>query len=271
MIKLFDSHTHVQMSQFDNDRDDVIKRALDAGVWIINAGADNETSASGVEIANKYDEGVYATVGLHPTEKGNWDYDFFKKLAIDKKVVAIGECGLDYYTRNNAEQKQTLNDAEKEKQKELFLQNIRLSQELNKPLVIHCREAHSTGSGQAFSDLIKILQENDTQPGVLHFFTGTMDDAKKLLDLGFYFTFGGLITFIRDYDEIIKFIPLERLLVETDAPFVAPVPYRGKRNEPAYVIEVAKKMAEIKGVSFEKVCEQTTENVRKVFGVNIDN
>ncbi len=266
------------MPQFDNDRDEVIKRSLDAGVWMINAGADNETSIKGVELANKYNEGVYATVGLHPTEEarsderranGNtgWNYEFFKKLAQDKKVVAIGECGLDYYTRNNAEQKQALNGAEKERQKDLFVKHILLAKEVKKPLVIHCREA--------FEDLIEILELNvkskmlNDLPGVLHFFTGNLNDAQMLLKLGFYFTFGGLITFSRDFDEIIKFIPLDRIMVETDAPYVAPVPFRGKRNEPAYVIEVAKKLAEIKGISFEEVCKQTTENARKVFGIII--
>lgn len=255
-MKLFDSHTHVQLSQFDDDRDEVIKRALDAGVWIINAGADRESSKKGVEIANKYKEGVYATVGQHPTEgEAGFDYEFFKNLAQNEKVIAIGECGLEYYRIEQMEDSKE----QIKKQKELFIEHIKLAKEVNKPLVIHCREA--------FPDLIEILQSNNIKSGLIHFFTGTLDEAIKLLGMGFYFTFGGLITFNRDFDEIIKFMPLDRIMVETDAPYVAPMSYRGKRNEPAYVIEVAKKLAEIKGVSFEKVCEQTTENVKKVFNI----
>ena len=218
---------------------------------------------------------------MHPTEitVSGWDYEFFKTLAKDKKAVAIGECGLEYF-RGKGE-----NEADKQKQKELLVKHILLAKELKKPLMIHCREA--------FGDLIKILNSQssipNSIPGVLHFFTGTLDDAKKLLEMGLYFTFGGAITFpmnkkirmgafglpkpkaearyLGAFDEIIKFLPLEKIMVETDAPYVAPAPYRGKRNEPVYVIEVAKKIAEIKGVSFEKVCEQTTSNARKVFGI----
>ncbi len=256
IIKLVDAHTHVQLPQFDKDRDEVIKRALDAGVWMINAGADRESSIKGVELANKYSEGVYTTVGQHPTEGGaGFDYEIFKNLAGDPKVVAIGECGLEYYRDRGQD------EADKQFQKDLCVKHILLAKEVKKPLVVHCREA--------FGDLIDIFVSQQTNlntlPGVIHFFTGTMADVKQLLDLGFYFTFGGLITFRRDFDEIIKYIPLDRIMVETDAPYVAPVPYRGKRNEPAYVIEVAKKLAEIKGISFEEVCEQTTENVKKVF------
>jgi len=270
-FKLVDAHTHVQLEQFNEDRDEVIKRALDAGVWIINAGSDKKDSQFGVELANKHKEGVYAAVGQHPTElspelvEGKFDYEFFRNLAQDKKVVAIGECGLEYYRIEQLADSK----AQIEKQKELFIEHIKLAKEVNKPLVIHCREA--------FPDLIEILESNVksqmsdvTPPGVLHFFTGTLDDAKKLLDLGFYFTFGGVVTFPQknnDLYDVIKYIPLDRIMVETDAPYVAPVPYRGKRNEPVYIIEVAKKLAEIKGVPFEKVCEQTTENVRKVFGL----
>ena len=259
MFKLIDSHTHAQFPQFDKDRDEVIKRALDNGVWMVNAGSDKKNSAQAIELANKYEEGVYAAVGLHPTEitVSGWDYEFFKTLAKDKKAVAIGECGLEYF-RGKGE-----NEADKQKQKELLVKHILLAKEFEKPLIVHCREA--------FGDLIDIFVSQKTNlndlPGIIHFFTGTLADAKRLLDMGFYFTFGGLITFNRDFDEIIQFIPLDRLLVETDAPYVAPEPYRGKRNEPAYVVEVAKKLAEIKRVSFEEVCEQTTVNAKKIFEI----
>lgn len=268
MPKLVDSHTHAQFPQFDKDRDEVIKRALDAGIWMVNAGADRESSVKAVELANKYSEGVYAAVGMHPTEDGmDFDYGFFKKLAQDKKVVAIGECGLEYF-RGRGE-----TEDDKQKQKELLVKHILLAKELDKPLMIHCREA--------FGDLTGLFVSQQTNlnalPGIIHFFTGTLGDAKQLSDMGFCFTFGGLITFPpkadrplagnREIIEVIKFLPMDKILLETDAPYVAPVPYRGKRNEPAYVAEVAKKLAEIKGASFEEVCNQTTANAEKVFSL----
>lgn len=254
--KLFDSHTHVQFPEFDKDRDQVIKRAHDADVWIINAGSDKENSAKAVEIANKYKEGVYAVVGQHPSEAGGFDFGFFRDLAQNPKVIGIGECGLDYYRSKEIDVKS--------KQETIFVKHMELANEVKKPLVIHCREA--------FPDLINILITNNQlliieRPGILHFFTGTAIDAKQLLDMGFYFTFGGLITYNRSFDEVIKSIPLDRILLETDAPYVSPEPYRGNRNEPAYIVEIAKKMAELKGVSFEEICDQTTENAKKVFAI----
>ncbi len=289
---IIDAHTHVQFPQFDKDRDEVIRRALDNGIWMINAGSDKQNSKQAVELADKYEEGVYATVGQHPSEaegfsaKGGpalgWDYEFFRNLAKNPNVVAIGECGLDYavFARKRSERLQKRASAEvineggllKEKQKLIFTKHIELAAEIKKPLMIHCREAHSANSGQAFSNLIEILNSQSSLlnpiPGVLHFFTGTLENTKQLLELGFYFTFGGLITFNRDFDEVIKFLPLEKILLETDAPYVSPEPYRGKRNEPAYITEVVKKLAEIKGLTYEKVAKATTENAIKIFSLS---
>ena len=243
---------------------------------MVNVGTQKDTSAKAVGFTEKYLEGVYATVGLHPihTEKSyhdaqelgtsnevleftsrgeEFDYDHYKKLAQHPKVVAIGECGLDYYR---------LGEESKEKQKAAFLQQIELAKEIKKPLMIHCRSA--------FSDLIDILVAchlSLVTPGVVHFFSGTQDDAKKLMDLGFSFSFGGVITFARDYDEVVKYIPLDRILLETDAPYVSPVPYRGKRNEPVYVVEVAKKIAEIKAVEGDEIARRTVENTHRIFPV----
>lgn len=312
--RLFDVHTHTQFAAFKDDADLVIQRALDAEVWMVNVGTQRDTSAKAIEFAEKYPEGVYATVGLHPlhTEKSyhdpqelgesppshserseesqrsfgpteigpqddavknggftsrgeEFDYAYYKKLALHPKVVAIGECGLDYYR---------LGEETKDKQKSTFLQQIELAHDVKKPLMIHCRSGRSertspqNGAGrQAFGDLIKILQTTNykLQPGIVHFFSGTKDDAQKLLDMGFSFSFGGVITFARDYDEVVKYIPLERILFETDAPYVAPVPYRGKRNEPAYVVEVAKKIAELRNVSLEEISHRATANARSLF------
>lgn len=277
-LSLFDVHTHVQFAAYDEDRDAVIERALDAGVWMVNIGTQRDTSAAAIELAKKYNDGVYATVGLHPSHTAEsyhdsqelgesktaknftshgeeFDYEFYKTLAANPKVVAIGECGLDYYRIKNHESRI--------KQKEVFEKHITLSHEVGKPLMIHCRNA--------FDDLIQILKANSHKvkviPGIIHFFNGTVENAKKLLDLGFSFSFGGVITFARDYDEQIKYIPPDFILLETDAPYVAPAPYRGRRNEPKYVIEVAKKLAELKNTSLEEIAEKTSTNTKNIFCV----
>ena len=281
MPRLIDAHTHTQFAAFDKDRDEVIKRALAAGIWLVNVGSQKDTSLAAVELARKYPQGVYAAVGLHPIHTGKsfhdadelgappwhtkaglsgrgeeFDYEYYKKLAGDDKVVAIGECGLDFYRVTSDKKQET-----SQKQKEIFLKHITLAKEVGKPLMIHCRDA--------YKDLIDILVSRRMSlvtSGVVHFFSGTVDQAKELLDLGFYFTFGGVITFTGTYDEVVRSIPLDRLMVETDAPYVAPAPYRGQRNEPVYVVEAAKKLAEIKNLEVEVVSAQTMANAQTVFG-----
>jgi|SRR3989344_2058750 len=266
-MRLFDVHTHVQFQAFKDDSREVIKRAVENGVWMINVGTQRDTSEAAVKLAHEYPEGIWATVGLHPihtsrsyhdamelgggqsfeSREEKFNYAFYKKLTQDPKVVAIGECGLDYYR---------LEEDTKQKQKEIFERQIALAEEAKKPLMIHCREA--------FNDLIEILKSKGGS-GVVHFFSGTTEDAKELIDLGFSFSFGGVITFAREYEKLIKYIPLEKILLETDAPYVAPIPHRGKRNEPAYVIEVARKIAAIKDIPFEEVSEKTFKNGEKIF------
>ena len=273
--KLFDVHTHVQFVAFKDDAEAVIQRAVAASVWMINVGTQRDTSIAATALAQKFSEGVYATVGLHPvhTEKSfhdtrelgkggaeftsrgeEFNYEEYKKLAVHEKVVAVGECGLDYYR---------LSEDTKEKQKAAFLRQIELAYDVKKPLMIHCRKA--------FDDLISVLQATTHQllprPGVIHFFTGTVDEARHLLNLGFSFSFGGVITFARDYDDAVRYIPIDRILLETDAPYVAPIPYRGKRNEPRYVEEMAKKIAELKEMNFGEVADATTVNTKKIFGI----
>lgn len=272
--KFFDIHTHVQFAAFKEDYKAVIQRALDKNIWLVNVGTQKDTSARAVEIAEEFLEGVYAAVGLHPihTEKSYYDsqefggakglvsreeafdYEYYKDLAKGLKVVAIGECGFDYYR---------LNEDTKEKQKKAFLAQIKLAYDLKKPLMIHCR--------QAFADLVDVLtteSKNLNSPsGVIHFFSGTSEEARKLLDLGFSFSFGGVITFANAYDGVVKFIPLDRILLETDAPYVAPIPHRGKRNEPVFVEEAVRKLAELKNVTADMVAVQTTKNARKIFQI----
>ena len=284
-VRYFDAHTHVNFAAFEDDRDEVISRAHEAGVFLINVGTQKDTSKSAVELARKYETGVWATVGIHPihtdasyhdadelgssdkeeafTSRGeDFDYEYYLKLAHDPKVVAIGECGLDYYRVDRPETTNVPN-LQMQKQKEVFDAHIELAYEVEKPLMLHCRDA--------YDDLVPMLRERKGRmrenAGIAHFFAGTKDHAKGLLDLGFSFTFGGVITFVRDYDEIVRYIPNDRILSETDAPYVTPAPHRGGRNEPLYVIELEKKLAELKGVLEEDMAGQIWENAERIFGI----
>ena len=260
IFMLIDAHSHLQLKEYDADRADVIARMQVAGVKTIAVGVDDATSKSALALAEKYPDCLWATVGTHPADGGldSFNIDTLRELAAHPKAVGIGECGLDYYRLKAGE------DAVKEKQKEVFRAHIAVAEEFKKPLMIHCRP--SKGTDDAYEDLIGVLSTSHySLPTVVHFFVGSASVAEKLLALGCYFTFGGVITFARDYDAVIAVIPLERIMAETDAPFVAPVPYRGKRNEPAYVGEVVKKLAELKGMSFEEAARSTAETAERVF------
>ncbi len=277
-FKYIDIHSHVNFKAFDEDRDAVIERALDAGVAVINVGTQIDTSRFAVEMANKYD-GVYAIIGLHPihtgasfhdtkelgeegkafTSRGEvFDYEEYKKLIVDPKVVAIGECGLDYYRCTE----ETI-----AKQKEAFIEQINLANEFNKPLMLHIRNNPESKELNAYSDALEILKEHAKVKGDVHFFAGTLEDAKGFVDFGFTLSFTGVITFTHDYDEVVRATPLDMIMSETDSPYITPVPYRGKRNEPVYVIEVVKKIAEIKGLLVEEVASQLVVNAKRVFNI----
>jgi len=275
MSKLIDCHTHIQLNAFKEDSKQVIQRALDSNIWLVNVGTQFKTSLEAVRLANQYKEGVYATVGLHPNHTGpsyldeselsqadhnpqgeEFLYQEYLELARNEKTVAIGECGLDYF-RNEDEKA-------KEKQKQVFLEHVRLACEVNKPLMIHCRP--SKGSDDAYHDLFEILEGKEVKK-ILHFYVGSLEMTKKFLTSDYYFEFGGVVTFTTDYNESINLIPLNRLLLETDAPYVSPAPYRGKRNEPLYITEVAKKLAQIKGVEYNELAEISTANARKIFNI----
>ena len=258
-MKFFDTHTHANFNAFKNDSQEVIERALKNGVWLVNVGSQASTSKRAVEMAQNYQEGVYAAVGLHPShlEDESFDEKFYLDLAKNEKTVAIGECGLDYFRMKNEELRI------KNLQKEVFIKHIELAKKVNKPLIIHCRDSHE--------DLIKILNSKfsilNSPAGVMHFFTGNYEQAKQYIDLGFYISFSGVITFASEYEELVRKLPLDKILIETDAPYATPVPYRGQRNEPSYVIETAKKIAEIKNISLDEAARQTTENAFIVFGL----
>lgn len=252
--KLFDIHSHVNFPDFDNDRNEVIKRALDAGVWMIIVGTDYESSKGAVEIAEKYNEGVYTSVGFHPNDnkKEIFDINKYFDLAKNHKVVSVGECGLDLF-------RQKKNDLER--QKEIFIKQIEMSLELNKPLMIHCRDAHD----EVLEIVSSFKIHAPSLRGNIHFFSGTREQAQRYFDLGFTISFAGVITFASQYDGIIKNAPADKIMVETDAPFVAPIPCREKRNEPLYVQEVVKRMAEIRGSSYEETAKITVQNGLRLF------
>lgn len=278
MIELFnmiiDTHSHLNFNAFKKDLDKVIKRTLDNGIQAINVGSKYETSRRAVEIAEKY-KGMYAAVGLHPIystgekiktdpEEGDFlakeetfDYEKYKKLALSgrRRVVAIGEIGLDYYYKPKTKTRLNLF---KEKQKDTFLQQLDLAEELNLPVIIHCRMAHQ--------DLINILKQKNQIKGVIHCFTGTLEEAQEYIKLGFYIGINGII-FKMNLDEVIKNIPIEKILVETDCPYLTPPQEIGKRNEPLFIKYVIQKIADLKGIKFEEVAEKTTENAKKLFGI----
>jgi len=264
---LIDTHCHLNFKDFDSDRDEIIGRCLTNDVWLINIGVNYKTSREVIEIAQKYDKGVYTAIALHPHDvtgyekrkKEAFDYDKFLKLAKNKKVMAIGETGLDYAFCENDEKAQKL-------QQEVFIKHLELAKEVNKPVVIHSR--------RTFPEILEILKANysSTKAGVLHCYMGRWSYAEEYLKLGFYLSFTGLITYARDYDKVIKNMPLDRILIETDAPYLAPDSIRKQgeivRNEPKNVEFVARKIAEIKGIGFDEVASQTTKNAKELFGLD---
>lgn len=283
---LIDIHTHINFKAFESDGDEIIKRTLENGVGMILVGSQNSTSKRAVEYAEKYlNKPLWAAVGLHPlhleetridenevgvkglgftTRAEKFDYDYYKKLAKYPKVVAIGEVGLDY-TR-------VKNEKQKIKQIGIFKKQIELALETKKALMVHCRQAHN--------DCIKILREYyslnpkhsilNAPSGDIHFFEGTLKQAKEYFKLGFTVSFTGVITFknATHHQELVKNLPLENILIETDSPYITPEPHRGKRNEPLYVKYIAQKIADLKQVSVEEVERITTETAKKVFGLD---
>ncbi len=323
---LFDTHAHVNFHAFKDDAKEVLQRALDGGVQVVSVGSQIDTSRHGVELANMFESGVYAAVGLHPehthsqivdeedthfkTREEVFNYEEYKKLAQDPKVVAIGECGLDYYRMPEGQDPEPI----KEKQKAAFRLQVKLAIELNKALVVHSRPAKD--SNELFDDLLKILDEeiNSTTPSAsaatppkqggeapqlsqgssaelqssppilggvptagggggirfeVHSFTGSPEYLQKFLDRGAYVSFNGIITFDKtgNMEQLVKLAPLDRIILETDCPYLTPVPNRGKRNEPGFVKFVAAKVAEIKNLSVEEIEKITTNNAKKLFNL----
>lgn len=258
-MKIIDTHSHFNLRQFDSDRGEAIARMVADNVGTFCVGVDRETSELAIELANKNDN-IWAIVGQHPTEWcKEWDMDAMRALAGKTRVVAIGECGLDYFRDRDR--------AEIEKQKELFLKQIVLAHELDLPLMLHIRPEQGTMT--AYEESLDILEEYkkdwSEMRGTAHFFVGNKDIAQRFLDLGFHISFSGVITIFPEYEEIVRFVPLDRILPETDAPFASPLPWRGKRCEPQYVLEVVKKIAEIKQIPLEETQKQLLESTKKLF------
>lgn len=253
---LIDTHAHLNFNAYKEDSSKVLQRSLDSGVWMINVGSQYLTSKRAVEMAEKYENGVYAAMGIHPIhlEMEVFDSEKYKELAKSEKVVAIGEIGLDYKPEYASS---------KEKQKSVLSQQLKLAEELDLPVIFHCRMAHD--------DLIKILSENSSRTsGVVHCFTGSWKQAQEYLGMGLYLGFNGII-FKLNLDEIIEKTPLDRILLETDCPYLTPSPavalVKAGRNEPIFVKYVAEKIAKIKNLSYEEISRTTTDNARKLFKV----
>jgi len=287
MPKYIDIHAHTNFVAFAEDRDAVIHRALESDTWMINIGTQYDTSKKAVEMTNEYKEGVYACIGLHPihtsasyhdeSELGNegkeftsrgeiFDKEKYRELFKIGKVVGIGECGLDYYH---------MSKDSVEKQKKAFIDQIELANELDIPLMLHIRNSDEYLDTSAYQDALEIIKQHSKVKGVIHFFAGTLKDAQDFVDFGFCISFAGVITYPPkkndprkiNFEEIIKELPINMIMADTDSPYVAPVPHRGKRNESIYVKDIVKKIAEIKGLDEEKVAIQIVENAKKLFDI----
>ena len=231
-------------------------RMKEKKVWTIAVGTHNKSSKEAVELASTED-GVFATIGIHPTDKigEGMNEALFEDLIQNPKVVGIGECGLDYYRAKDG------SEEEKKRQKDLFEKQIHFALEHDKPLMIHSRNAYPDTL-----EILKSFSDNSKLRGNIHFFAGNLVEAKQFLDLGFTMSFTGVITFTNDYDETVRFVPLDSILSETDAPFVTPDPFRGKKNEPSYVDLVVQKIAFLRDEPLEIVKEAMVENTLRVFG-----
>lgn len=273
---LYDTHAHIDSYEFPEDYQEVARRALDSGVIFNNVGTNKQTSQEALRVARLFDSGVYASVGLHPDlviegykKNGNmllaepqFDYDFYKALASDSRVVGIGECGLDYYLKEDLDLATV-----KKSQTQAFLPQLELARELDKVLIIHCRP--SKNSDDAYEDMLKLLRskERELPRFLVHSFTSSWDIARRFVSLGGYIGLNGIITFDKTglLKEVIENCPRERLLLETDAPYLAPVPVRGKKNEPRFVRHTAEFLAAQKGLPVAEIESATFRNSIKLF------
>lgn len=266
----FDIHAHVNDASFNDDREATLDRMREKKVWAIMAGTDLQSSQEVATMASFTDEGIYSSLGVHPIDDRNEKFrePFFAELATGARVVAVGECGLDYSRLSDADDI----TEEKARQKELFEAQIDFALAQNLPLMLHVRDSDKK-LADAHHDVLSILSTKKNMGGArlrgnVHFFTQTIDIAREYFALDFTISFTGVITFSHEYDEVVRQAPLEKIMSETDCPYAAPAPYRGKRNEPIYVEEVVKKIAELRGEDFEIVRAQLVQNALRVFNIS---
>jgi TatD DNase family protein len=278
-MQLFDTHAHVNFNAYKDDGEDVLRRCLEVGMNVVNVGSQFSTSKRAVEYAYKFEDGVFAAIGIHPVhlKKGSFthvdpeelteeeittvgesfDYQKYLELAKNEKVVAIGEIGLDYHHFEEGDNKEELI----QKQKEVLIEFIKLANEVEKPVMLHCWDG--------YDDLLEILQMHPvSKKGIVHSFIGSYKTANKFIELGYKIGLNGIITYGESYDRLIKEIDLGNIVIETDCPYLTPRPLeRRLRNEPSFVKEVAQKIADVKGISLEEVAVATSQNAKDVLGL----
>lgn len=277
---LIDTHAHVNFRSFKDDAKETLQRALDNGTWVINVGSQIDTSRQAVELANQFENSVYAVIGLHPehthsqhvdeeethfkSREEDFDINLYSELVKNPKVVGIGECGLDYY---RLPEDKNLHEEVKQKQIAAFRKQIHFAKEHDKVLVVHSRP--EKGSDELYKDMLKVFMEEKVSDMrfEVHSYTHTPEFFQKFLDLGAYVSFNGIITFDKtgNMAELVKMAPSDKILLETDCPYLSPVPMRGKRNEPSFVKYVAEKVAEIKKLSVKEIEEITSNNAIRLF------
>lgn len=273
---LIDTHAHVNFKAFNEDYADVLKRALDKNIWVVNVGSQMETSQKAIDIANEYEKGVYALAGYHPAHVMNHmddnrpeelDINKLEEMLKQEKVVGIGETGLDFYRLPKDKEDEIMR-----KQKEVFQQHLDLAVKYNYPVTCHCRDERE--EGDAYREILEMLNDYKGKvKAVIHCFSEDWEIAKKYLDSGIMISFTGICTFTKkaeEVQEVVKNMPLDKMMLETDSPYLSPEPVRGERNEPKNVEHIARKVAELKGIMFEEVAEQTTKNAKEFFNINTE-
>jgi len=279
---LIDTHAHVNFRAYKDDAKEVLQRSLDNGVWVVNVGSQIDTSRQAVELAGQFAEGVYAVVGLHPehthsqyvdeeethfkTREEDFDQVVYAELAVNPKVVGVGECGLDYY---RLPEDQALHSQIKQKQIEVFKKQIQFAKKFDKALVVHSRP--EKGSDELYHDMLKVFSEEKVgeMRFVVHSYTHEPKFLEKFLELGAFVSFNGIITFDKtgNMQKLVEMCPMDRILLETDCPYLTPVPNRGKRNEPDFVRFVAGKAAELKKISEDEIAIATFNNAKQLFKI----
>ena len=255
-MTLIDTHAHIYYEDYSNRIDDVISAAAENGVEkIISIGVDLKSSEECMKVAEKY-ESVYATCGIHPHESQKAPTGYLYELEQfykHPKVLAVGEIGLDYY----------YDFSDRKTQRKIYQEQLEMANSLDLPVVVHCRDSDD--------DVLTGILESSHSSGVIHCFASNLDFAEKILETGFYLSFTGMITFVEELEEVVREVPLDKMMVETDSPYLTPKPFRGKKNEPAYVLHIAEKIAQLKDISLEEVAESTTKIAYSLFKKIEDN